>query len=120
MMLNEEISFATTFLNMRVWQAAIVYGPSCQNLVQLIAYEDFIPQQISGPGFFSSAQYESFNEALKAANSFMVGREQKVLNVETVVLPNVWDEEGTTDVSIDTSGKTYSTWHQFIRVWYTR
>jgi len=85
-----------------------------------IAYEDFIPQQISGPGFFSSAQYESFNEALKAANSFMVGREQKVLNVETVVLPNVWDEEGTTDVSIDTSGKTYSTWHQFIRVWYTR
>jgi hypothetical protein len=69
----------------------------------MIAYEDFIPQQTSGPGFFTSAQYESFDEALKAANSFMVGRELMILNVETVVLPNVWDEEGTTDVSIDTS-----------------
>jgi len=86
----------------------------------MIAYEDFIPQQTSGPGFFTSAQYESFDEALKAANSFMVGRELMILNVETVVLPNVWDEEGTTDVSIDASGKTYSTWHQFIRVWYKR
>lgn len=86
----------------------------------MIAYEDFIPQQTSGPGFFTSAQYESFDEALKAANSFMVGRELMILNVETVVLPNVWDEEGTTDVSIDTSEKTYSTWHQFIRVWYKR
>jgi len=84
----------------------------------MIAYEDFIPQQTSGPGFFTSAQYESFDEALKAANSFVVGRELNVLNVETVVLPNVWNEEGTTDASIRTSGDVSSTWHQFIRVWY--
>lgn len=85
-------------------------------------YEDFIPQQTSGPGFFSSAEYESFDEALTAANSFVASRDLKVLNVETVVLPNVWDtsEEGTTDASIRTSGDISSTWHQFIRVWYER
>lgn len=88
----------------------------------MIAYEDFIPQQTSGPGFFSSAEYQSFDEALRAANAFVAGRELKVLNVETVVLPNVWNtsEEGTTDASIRTSGDMASTWHQFIRVWYTR
>ncbi|MFT4559657.1 MAG: hypothetical protein ACI92S_005049 [Planctomycetaceae bacterium] len=86
----------------------------------VIAYEDFIPQQTSGPGFFTSAEYESFDEALKAANSFVVGRELNVLNVETVVLPNVWNEEGTTDASIRTSGDVSATWHQFIRVWYKR
>lgn len=88
----------------------------------MIAYEDFIPQQTSGPGFFSSAEYQSFDEALRAANAFVADRDVKVLNVETVVLPNVWDmsEEGTTDASIRTSGDMASTWHQFIRVWYTR
>jgi hypothetical protein len=88
----------------------------------MLAYEDFIPQQTSGPGFFTSAQYESFDEALKAANSFVAGRDLKVLNVETVVLPNVWEksEDGTTDASIITWGEMTSTWHQFIRVWYER
>lgn len=86
----------------------------------MLAYEDFIPQQTSGPGFFSSAEYQSFDEALQAANSFVADRNLKVLNVETVVLPNVWrtSEEGTTDTSIRTSGDMSSTWHQFIRVWY--
>jgi|SaaInlStandDraft_1057018.scaffolds.fasta_scaffold282405_1 hypothetical protein len=88
----------------------------------MLDYEDFIPRQTSGPGFFSSAEYESFDEALKAANSFVAGRDLKVLNIETVVLPNVWDtsEEGTADASIRTSGDISSTWHQFIRVWYER
>lgn len=86
----------------------------------MIAYADFIPRQTSGPGFFREAEYESFNAALHAANEFVSSRSLKVLNVETVVLPNVWDtsEEGTTDTSIRTSGDVSSTWHQFVRIWY--
>ncbi|NQV25810.1 MAG: hypothetical protein HQ518_15740 [Rhodopirellula sp.] len=86
----------------------------------MIAYRDFVPHQTSGPGFFSNAKYESFDAALRAANDFVVQQSLTVLNIETVVLPNVWDtsEEGTTDVSIRTSGEMSSTWHQFIRVWY--
>jgi hypothetical protein len=88
----------------------------------MIGYKDFIPQQTAGPGFFSSAQYESFDAAVRSANAFVSGQSVKVLNVETVVLPNVWDtsEDGTTDPSIRTSGDVSSTWHQFIRVWYER
>tara|TARA_R110002072_G_scaffold302615_2_gene486861 strand:- start:4083 stop:4424 length:342 start_codon:yes stop_codon:yes gene_type:complete len=88
----------------------------------LIAYRDFIPQQTVGRGFFSAAEYESFDAALRAANTFVETQSVKMLNVETVVLPNVWDsaEEGTTDASIRTSGDISSTWHQFIRVWYER
>lgn len=86
----------------------------------MIAYADFIPRQTSEPGFFRNAEYESFNAALDAANEFIDSRSLKVINVETVVLPNVWDtaEEGTTDASIRTSGDVSSTWHQFVRVWY--
>jgi hypothetical protein len=88
----------------------------------MIDYRDFIPKKTSGPGFFSSAQYQSFDAAVLAANAFVDGHSGKILNVETVVLPNVRDtsEDGTTDVSIRTSGDMASTWHQFIRVWYER
>ena len=43
-----------------------------------------------------------------------------VLNVETVVLPNIWSpyEEGSADVALGTSGEMPSHWHQFIRCWY--
>ena len=43
-----------------------------------------------------------------------------VVNVETVVLPNIWSqyEEGTTDPALHTSGDMASQWNQFIRVWY--
>ena len=88
----------------------------------MIAYRDFIPRQTEEPGFFSDARYESFDAALRAASTFVADGSLKVLNIETVVLPNVWDtaEEGTRDVSIRTSGDVASTWHQFIRVWYER
>ena len=86
----------------------------------MIDYKDFIPKQTTGPGFFSSAQYQSFDAAVLAANKFVDGQSVRILNVETVVLPNVWDpgEDGTTDPSIRTSGDVSSTWHQFIRIWY--
>ncbi len=88
----------------------------------MIEYRDFIPQQTEGPGFFSTARYESFDAALDSANEFVSSQSARILNVETVVLPNVWnaDEGGTTDASIRTSGDVSSTWHQFIRVWYER
>jgi hypothetical protein len=68
----------------------------------MIAKADFVPRQATGPGFFREAEYESFAAALHAANEFVSSRSLKVLNVETVVLPNVWDaaEQGTTDPSI--------------------
>jgi len=73
-----------------------------------------------GPDSFGRLRYESFAAALHAANEFVSNRSVKVLNVETVVLPNVWDddEQGTADPSNKTLADFASTWHQFIRVWY--
>ncbi len=44
----------------------------------------------------------------------------KLLNLETVVLPNTWSphEEGSNDSSLGTAGEFPSLWHQFVRVWF--
>ncbi len=88
----------------------------------MIDYKDFIPKQTAGAGFFSAAEYQTFDAAVLAANKFADGQSARILNIETVVLPNVWGpgEDGTTDPSIRTSGDFPATWHQFIRVWYER
>jgi hypothetical protein len=58
--------------------------------------------------------------AVAAANSWIKEYDIKIVNVETVVLPNIWSryEEGPTDVALGTSGEMPSHWHQFVRVWY--
>jgi hypothetical protein len=83
-------------------------------------YRDFWPEQIEAEGFFTQARWQPFEEAMKAANSWVDEQGVKVINIETVVLPNIWDsdEEGTEDASLRSSGKSSTTWHQIIRVWY--
>jgi hypothetical protein len=86
----------------------------------MIAFEDFVPRQLSQPGLFREAEHESFDEALAAANVWIHDNQIKVINIETVVLPNIWTrwEEGSKDTSLGTSGESPSHWHQFVRVWY--
>lgn len=86
----------------------------------MIGFQDFAPRQIRPAGFLTNAEYENIVEALNAVNDWIQTNGVRVLNVETVVLPNVWrpGETGTGDPSIHTSGESSSTWHQFIRVWY--
>ena len=52
--------------------------------------------------FLSPAEYESFDAALIAANQWIKENEIRVVNVETVVLPNIWSryEEGSRDPSL--------------------
>lgn len=87
----------------------------------MIAFKDFLPRQLRAPGFLSDAQHETFEAAVAAANEWIAARSVRVINVETVVLPNLWgpDEEGTGDAAVRTAAEDYSsTWHQFLRVWY--
>jgi hypothetical protein len=85
----------------------------------MIAYQDFAPQVLEKARFLKGATYESLDEALAAANAWIQEHAVKVLNVETVVLPNIYGpgQEGTADPELPTvSGQGY--WHQFIRVWF--
>lgn len=86
----------------------------------MLRYKDFVPRQITAPGIFKDGQHESFDHAVEAANQWLVETKVKLVNLETVVLPNIWSrwEEGSNDASIGTSGDTPSRWHQFLRCWY--
>ena len=86
----------------------------------MIQFKDFVPKMIAAPKLFKPGEYESFDAALEAANHWIKEHGIHVINVETVVLPNIWSrfEDGTTDVALGTSGEMPSHWHQFIRCWY--
>lgn len=86
----------------------------------MIQFRDFVPKMLAAPGLFKAGEYESFDDAMVAVNVWIKEYDIKIVNVETVVLPNIWSryEEGTTDVALGTSGEMPSWWHQFVRVWY--
>jgi hypothetical protein len=86
----------------------------------MLRYQDFVPKMTKPAAFLSPAEHESFDAALAEANRWIKENEIRVVNVETVVLPNIWSryEDGSRDTSLGTSGESPSFWHQFIRVWY--
>ncbi len=86
----------------------------------MLRYKDFVPKMTRPAAFLSPAEHESFEAALEAANRWVHENGIRVINVETVVLPNIWSryEEGSGDTALGTSGESPSFWHQFIRVWY--
>jgi len=81
----------------------------------MIYFKDFAPQ-IKKKGFFKT-DFQTFDEALMAANKWITTNQINVVNIETVVLPEMWSEDGTTDTNLTTSGEMMSSWYQFIRVW---
>jgi hypothetical protein len=81
-----------------------------------LAFKDFKPE-IKEKGFFKTT-YESLNAALQRANDWIGTENPEVLNVETVVLPNLHKEEGSEDPDLYSRGDFPTSWHQFVRVWY--
>ena len=86
----------------------------------MIRFQDFLPRLLRPPGFLTSAEYDTFEQAVDAANQWVAHYGVKVLNMETVVLPNITNsgEQGSTDAHLRTYGETSSYWYQFVRVWY--
>ncbi len=86
----------------------------------MLKYKDFVPEQIKAPGLFDHGEHESFDHAVQACNQWLAQHPVTLVNLETVVLPNIWSrwEEGSTDASLGT-GDSPSRWHQFLRCWYT-
>lgn len=77
-----------------------------------------MPRAVKGK-WFKGSTYETFDAAVAAANQWVTAEAVTVVQVETVVLPNIGapGEEGSADGSISTvSG--WASWHQFVRVWY--
>lgn len=87
----------------------------------MIRYRDFAPHVIKR-GLLHSDDYETFDAAVSAANAWMSGTSIELVNVETVVLPNISPDrsEGTTDGRVETEEAMTSIneWYQFLRIWY--
>jgi hypothetical protein len=84
----------------------------------MIAFKDFAPRVLKEGGVFSDSTFQTLQEAVDAASRWCEHAHVVPLNVETVLLPNMYDseEEGSKDVHL----KTHETvdWHQIVRVWY--
>lgn len=61
-------------------------------------------------------QFGTFEEAVAAAGAFIKEHGIKPLQIETLLLPNIWDEEGSRDVSL--GAPPSARWHQIVRLWY--
>ncbi len=79
-------------------------------------YRDFFPTLIES-GFFSST-HEELPATVGRASEWIEESGVRVVNVETVVLPNVQGEEEASQAGIYTSGEMSSRWYQVVRVWY--
>jgi hypothetical protein len=81
-----------------------------------IAYKDFFPRLVTA-GFFAD-EYESLPGVVERANQWLSDSDLVVLNIETVVLPNIGRVTDASQTGIRTSGEMSSFWYQVVRVWY--
>ncbi|MEO1085862.1 MAG: hypothetical protein AAFY88_16615 [Acidobacteriota bacterium] len=85
-----------------------------------LRFKDFEPRELSAPVIWGVGEYEPLGRALARLNRWVEKSGVEVVNVETVVLPNMHrrHEEGTIDPMLSVNGEYYARWHQFLRVWY--
>ena len=85
----------------------------------MIKFEDFEPKIVKSGGMLSSNVYESMEDVMVKVNALITRRGVELVNIETVVLPNIHadGEEGTRDPDLPVFGGM-GEWNQFIRVWY--
>lgn len=86
---------------------------------RVLDHRDFAPKR-SKHGFFRDHEYESLSKTVSAASEWINEHDIDVVNIETVALPNIWEEEGPQDPSLTSYGEVASQWHQFVRVWFWR
>lgn len=88
----------------------------------LLKFKDFVPGQRGKKSVWTSRrQTEPLRYALEDANAWIIQHPNvEIINVETVVLPNMHTdrEEGSVDSDLMIVGGASATWHQFFRIWY--
>ena len=52
-------------------------------------YKGFVPNHIATPGVFAEGEHETFDDAVIAANQWLASNKVKLVNLETVALPNI-------------------------------
>ncbi|OYV04893.1 MAG: hypothetical protein CFE26_14465 [Verrucomicrobiales bacterium VVV1] len=81
-----------------------------------LGYKDFFPILLESGVF--KRKFEDLATTLGRANKWLATSGLKIVNVETLLLPNVSLEAGASITCLYTGGETSSSWIQVIRVWY--
>lgn len=85
----------------------------------MIAFKDFVPQQIRKQGFIKPPLWETVAQAVAAANEWIREQEVAVINVETVIVPDLSREgAGSGDGSLPVISNSLARGSQCVRVWY--
>ena len=84
----------------------------------MIDFRDFLPRQTQKGSFGKATQYEVIGEVLGEVNDWIHAQKVNVINVETVLLPNMHEpgNRGSQDGHLAT--RDFVRWHQFVRVWF--
>jgi hypothetical protein len=88
----------------------------CGKIFMGIGYRDFFPAVIKS-GFLSK-EFEELAATVERANEWIASTQVQIINVETVVLPNIQNVTDAGKEGIRTSGDVSSYWYQVVRVWY--
>ncbi|MFL5341157.1 MAG: hypothetical protein ACJ8F7_13500 [Gemmataceae bacterium] len=89
----------------------------------MIAYRDFAPKELSATTWLSDPTFESFDQAIVAANEWIAAEQVDVVNMETVVLP-LYSRAGKPVSGTNVAyvpvrqGDFWFGCVQFVRVWY--
>jgi hypothetical protein len=87
----------------------------------MIAFKDFVPAQIESRSLFRRVEFEPLDAIVETANAWIAEHSVHVINVETVLMPNLgFPKKDTSTGHYRTSGHNLATntWHQVLRVWY--
>ena len=89
-----------------------------------IAFKDFVPKQEGTKpallGLLQNPVYADLDEAMASANQWIASTGVRILNVETVLLPQYAATQfaNTNQSAWVINHDMPQTWRQFIRVWY--
>jgi hypothetical protein len=76
----------------------------------MISFRDFVPEVTDKGGLFKPPTLEQLSGGLARANDWVASNKVRVLNIETVVLPNIHSpgEAGSGDSQLHTSGEMHA------------
>ena len=88
----------------------------------MLKYKTFVPRQTKAYGFLSDGDFANFDDAVAAADEWIESTGVEIVQIETVVLPNMYDsgEKGPNDTYLRVPDRMANHWHQFLRVWYRK
>ena len=84
----------------------------------MLKMKDFLPQPDKPPALFSKQIYETLEDTVAAAGEWLKTSGVKLVQIETVIVPNLRKEDRSQAARFSVSYSIDSQWYQFIRVWY--